>query len=219
MKALMGVLAVLTLTSCGGGLSGREINDYYRVRLDLSAQEYRLRPGDAISIQFQGAEQYDQEDLMIREDGGISTTIGEFRIAGLSIPAAQELIRRTQQVLQDPIVSVRVLTSAPTPVWVTGEVTRPGRIPYARGMTALEALMEAGGNLPTGKTRNTLLVRHTGEGEAAVHRVDLRDFENPLLLLPRDILYVPRTNIASLNIFVEQFIRKALPVNPSLAAL
>ena len=221
MQARLGVLTltVVTLTACATGQSGREINDQYRAELELANQEYRLRPGDTVRIQFPGAEQYNQESLLIREDGRISTPFGRFAIAGLTIPAAEELIWRTQEVLEAPVVSLQVITSNPLYVWVAGEVTRAGAVRYSRNMTALEALMEAGGNTETGNTWNTLLVRHAGMGKAAVHRVNLRDFENPLLLLPRDILYVTRTNIARVNLWVEQFIRNALPINPSLAAL
>ena len=63
------------------------------------------------------------------------------------------------------------------------------------------------------------LVRYDTENTRKVHRVDLKDLENPLILLPRDIIYVPRTHIANVNVWVDQYIRGILPINPNVGPI
>lgn len=214
-------VSLLGLFGCATnpGVPGSEVNDAYRAELESIQSEYRLRPGDQISISFINAENYSQQELVIREDGGVSTTLGEVHIAGMTIKEAEDHVGKSQTVVVNPVVVIRVNESAPAVVWVTGEVQAPGSAIYRPGMTALEAVSQNGGNLPTGKMRSVLLIRYLTAETRAVHRVDLKALETPLLLLPRDIVYVPRTNIANVNEFVAQYIRGILPVNPSIGPI
>lgn len=205
------------LVGCGApGVAGSEVNEAYRAELQSVQSEYRLRAGDNISISFINAENYSQQELVIREDGGVSTNLGEVHIAGMTIKEAEGHVGKSQTVVVNPVVVIRVNITAPSFVWVTGEVEGPGSVVYRPGMTALEAVSQQGGNLPTGKMRSVLLIRYLTPETRAVHRVDLKELTTPLLLLPRDIVYVPRTNIANVNEFVAQYIRGVLPVNPTV---
>ena len=218
----LGLVVLLLVQGCSAtGASGADVSVQFATQLD-PVRAYRLQGGDTISVQFHGREEFDQMDLVIREDGRVSTTFGELDIMGLTIPEAEERIRkvrRVQEALGNPVVAVQLTVPAPRFVWVGGEVLRPGSVAYHRSMTGLEAMMEVGGNLPTGKTWNALLIRYDSQNKRTVHRVNFRDFESPLLLLPRDIVYVPRTNIANVNVWVDQYIRRILPVNPTVGPL
>ena len=211
----------LVVQGCSAtGVSGADVNAQFSTHLD-PVRAYRLQGGDTVSVQF-GREELDQVDLVIREDGHVSTTFGDLNIMGLTLPEAEERIRnldRVKESIGNPVVTMQLTVAVPRFVWVAGEVVRPGPVPYHRSMTGLEAMMEVGGNLPTGKTWSVLLIRYDSQNKRTVHRVNFRDLESPLVLLPRDIVYVPRTNIANVNVWVQQYIRGVLPINPSIGAL
>jgi hypothetical protein len=63
-----------------------------------------------------------------------------------------------------------------------------------------------------------VIVIRRGAGDApVVLRVDLkkardgRNLAQDITLAPLDIVYVPRSRIANVNLFVDQYIRKVLP--------
>lgn len=85
--------------------------------------------------------------------------------------------------LQEPQVTVTVVEYRP--VYIFGEVVKPGSYPYRPGVNALTAITEAGG-LTYRASKDTVLVQHAGEQVWN---------EYPLIssveLLPGDIIRVP----------------------------
>jgi polysaccharide export outer membrane protein len=111
-------------------------------------------------------------------------------------------------------VSVMLVKHAEQVVYVMGEVSAPGAKPYVPSMTTLHAIGSAGGPSKTGKTSSVVVLRRTGPDELEVYQVDIeaaldgkataRDF----CLKPYDLVYVPRTFIANLNLFMDQYVRQ-----------
>lgn len=179
---------------------------------------YRIEPGDQIAIRYVHHPELDREEK-VRSDGKIrSDGTGEIAIAGLrTSDVERELAAAAGTTLRDPEVSVAILDFAPRWVYVAGEVGEPGPIAYRRGITALQALMEAGGVLDTALLDSVVLVRAEGpEGVPVSRRVD---FEKALggdapivpMLAPRDVLFVPRTGIAEAGIWVDQHVTQLFP--------
>jgi polysaccharide export outer membrane protein len=85
--------------------------------------------------------------------------------------------------LQEPQVTVAVVEYRP--VYLFGEVAKPGTIPYRPGLNALTAVTDAGGLTYRG-SKDTVLIQHAGEQVWN---------EYPLLssveILPGDIIRVP----------------------------
>ena len=93
---------------------------------------------------------------------------------------------------------------------------QPGMVPLTDRMTALEAVMAAGGYLnESAKPENVVLVRHAnGKREAML--LDLtKPLENSesgqVFLRPLDIVFVPRTRISKVNQWVRQYINNMIP--------
>jgi len=89
-------------------------------------------------------------------------------------------------------------------------VAMPGRL------TVLEAILQSGGlDLDQAEEKQVVVIRQTGNDR----RNYLLNLEDPLdsssdssfLLESRDIVYVPRTAIADLDLWVQQHIYKLLP--------
>lgn len=184
------------------------------------AESYTLAAGDVLAIKFYRNPELNEEELAIRPDGHISMQlIDDVRAAGLT-PAAlsTELARRYDPELQDARVNVIVKTFANNRVFVSGEVGKQGVVDLGPGLTLYQAIQQAGGFLKTANRKQVVLIRRHGDSAADGYAVDLRDVESGLQplddvpLAARDIVVVPRSVIANVNVFVEQYIRNNLPV-------
>ncbi|MGA9449921.1 MAG: polysaccharide biosynthesis/export family protein, partial [Verrucomicrobiia bacterium] len=106
---------------------------------------YTLREGDILKISFPGSPNLNSIQ-QIRSDGKINLPlIGEVNAAGLTTEELQKkLMDSYASQLSPDEVTVEVQSSS-FPVYVTGAVLRPGKISSDHPITALEAIMEAGG--------------------------------------------------------------------------
>jgi polysaccharide export outer membrane protein len=108
--------------------------------------EYQLGPGDRIRIITFGGEELTGE-FRVNDSGDIAVPlVGTVQAAGLT---SKQLEQRLEQSLtqshlfKNPSVSVEIV--AYRPIFVLGEVSKPGQYPYQPGMTVLTAVAIAGG--------------------------------------------------------------------------
>jgi len=116
--------------------------------------EYRLGAGDAVRVLV-----YQNPDLTLEtrvaETGVISfPLIGNVRIGGLSVSAAEQLIAdglRNGNFVKQPQVTIVLLQIRGNQASVLGQVNRPGRYPIeTTDMRLTDLLATAGGVAPTG---------------------------------------------------------------------
>ena len=214
---LIGIIstAVLLLASGCAGVNPQVVNGEFEKLLKEREGEYHLKPGDEISVRVVGNEDFSREKVLVAQDGFISTPLGRFFVSGKSLREVQELIRREQVEFPTapPPIVVELVNQAPEIVYVGGEVLNPGVVKLLPGMSALEAVMEVGGNKPSGKLRSIILIRRGENWKRIVRRVDLKVLEEDLVLMPRDIVYVPRTVVANISTFIDQYITRVVPFN------
>lgn len=153
-----------------------------------------LAPGDEIIVTFSGAPELNTKQK-IQANGKVSLpTIGDVSASGRSITSFQsQLTSMYQPHLQDPTVVVS-LESASAGVYISGEVLRPGKIPLDRPMTALEAVMEAGGFTKFANPKQVIVVRNEN-GKNQRYVLNMNDALNgmdsrPFYVRPFDVLYV-----------------------------
>ena len=90
-------------------------------------------------------------------------------------------------------------------------------------MTALQAIASAGGHTDEASMSDVVLIRRDACGRADGSKLDLAsatatpDKGEDVLLMPHDTLVVPRSKIANMDLFVKQYIRDLLPVQPYLS--
>jgi protein involved in polysaccharide export with SLBB domain len=186
--------------------------------------EYKLQVGDTLSVKFYRNPELDQE-VVIRPDGKISLPfLDDIMCAGLTPGQLdQEITRRYVGELAVPDITVIVTALGGHKVYVDGEVYKPSMVQLSGGMTLLNAVSSAGGFKPTAIREQVILIRRDAAGQAVGHAVDLKEVifgQNPegdVLLKPYDIVYVPRSKIANANLWVQQYIRDMLPINPGLS--
>jgi polysaccharide export outer membrane protein len=110
-----------------------------------SSSDYRLASGDRLSILV-----YDQPQLsgefIIDGGGGILLPLaGAVNLSGLTLAQAQEIIqeRFADGILVQPAVSVRITDYRP--IFVTGNVRKPGSYRFNIGLSVKAAVAAAGG--------------------------------------------------------------------------
>ena len=180
-------------------------------------EKLRLSAGDTIEIKFPYAVQFN-EIQTVRPDGNIvMPLVGEIRAAGKTPAELQtQLIRLHSDHLQHPELAVIVRTLYNRKVYVSGQVIEPGLIDMPGRMSVLEAINEAGGfDMETAKAGSVVLVRYNN-GNPVGHKLNLedaikgKDFE-PVYLEPKDVVFVPQTNIVKVGQWVSQHIYDLLP--------
>jgi protein involved in polysaccharide export with SLBB domain len=181
--------------------------------------EYRIQIGDELEIKFFNTPDLN-EQVIVRPDGRISLQlVPEVVVDGMT-PA--ELTRRlTEQYaaqLQQPQVTVIVRTFGAQRVYVDGEVARAGVVPIVGLTTALQAIAQAGGFKESARLTEVVMIRRGLDKTPQVTRLNLKkardgsDIRQDVLLQPFDIIYVPRSRVANVNLWVDEYLRKNIPI-------
>src|ERR1035438_1253022 len=133
-----------------------------------------LREGDVLKITFPGAPNLDTTQA-IRADGKlVLPVVGEITVAGMTpTELEKDLINRYSSQLLSKEVRVAVESSSFV-VYVTGAVLRPGKISSNPSLSALEAIMEAGGFDYTKANQKAVKVIRHEDGQAQSYTVNLK---------------------------------------------
>jgi polysaccharide export outer membrane protein len=155
-----------------------------------------LHEGDVIAITCESVSQINSTNK-IPINGKLDLAfVGQVEAAGKSTRQLQEeLLKAYSKQVRADVITVKVIESA-SAVYVAGAVLRPGKIPLDRPMTALEAIMEAGGYDPNrAKLSKVTVIRVKNEKQATYH-LDLTkalsgEETTPFYLQPFDTVQVP----------------------------
>lgn len=185
-----------------------------------TAAPYRIVPNDVLQIRFF----YNKELNVsgpVRPDGYVTLDlVGDVMAAGRT-PAelAAQLREDFAPHIPHPEVQVIVRDFAAQLVYVDGEVMTPGAVPIKGPLTALQAVASRGGAKNTASLGNAVLIRYVGTDEGLIQKVDLtgvlKGQAPDVLLQPYDVVFLPLTPIAQLNIWVEKYINRMVPSSVS----
>lgn len=139
LRSILGV-CLLLLAACGGPGSGLP---------PLAASDpaaYALGPGDQVRIITFGEETLTGE-FRVNDSGNIALPLlGTVRAAGLTSTELETAVAsalRRGNLVRNPSVAVEII--AYRPIYVLGEVNKPGQYAYQPGMTVVTAVAVAGG--------------------------------------------------------------------------
>lgn len=177
----------------------------------------RLQPGDTVSVKFAYWPELNQ-DQVVRPDGKIALQlVGDVTVEGLTPEGTRDqLLSLYGDKLKDPEISVIARDLDSRRIYVGGFVRTPGMYPIDGPLTALEAIMMAGGFIKqSSRMRQVVLVRQR-DGKQYARAVNLRrsyeaDQSDAVFLEPHDIVYVPAANIEKADQWVEQYINRIIP--------
>ena len=211
--------------SSAASLSPEQCNANARiVAASADEENYRIQPGDQLDLSFYLNSEFNDE-VLVRPDGKITLRlVGSIPAAGLTPEQlAKEIDTAYSSELRDPAASIHVKSMPSREVYVAGRVTKPGAIPLEPGMTAMEAISDAGGFLDDATDKSVLLIRRDICGVPHGTKLDLdaavnkQGSEENVALMPRDMLVVPRSTIGNVDLFVQQYIKNVMPVQPFFA--
>ena len=155
-----------------------------------------LAPGDVLDITFASATNMNAMRRVGPEGSITMPTIGQVQVAGKTVAQVEaELKDRYAKELQDPELFVNLAQSGNV-IYVSGSVARPGRIVLERPLTALEAILEAGGFTPDANLKKVTVIRYEGEHNTT-YELNLQPVYSggpvsPFYLMPRDVVNVPK---------------------------
>lgn len=181
-------------------------------------EEYIIQPGDRLAIKFFYNSEMD-ELTTVRTDGRIALQlVGEVMAAGRTPRALTELITQEyDKELKDPEVTV-IVRAFGARVYVDGEVEKPGEFELNGPLTVMQAIARAEGATDNA-WKEALVIRRIKGRQPLVIEVDIdsvltgEDFSQDIGLVPFDIVFVPRSPIANVNLWVHQYIRANIPIN------
>lgn len=187
-------------------------------RVPSVATGYRVAVNDELNFRFFYLPELNTVST-VRADGRVSLPlVGEVLVDGLTVV---ELTTRIEQLMsahvRRPQLMVNVQGGTSQRVFVGGEVTRPGVQPLQGPLTVLQAVMVAEGLKDGAQPREVLVLRRGPGGSRTVLPVDLSaamsgsDVSQDLLLQAYDAVIVPRSGIANLGLWVDQYVKRVLP--------
>lgn len=149
-----------------------------------SAEEYRLGPGDVLSISIWGLEDVSNPQMAnvasissvspvpkldaaavngfaIRPDGCLSfPLVGQVKAAGMTVNEFTQLLTQSlKEYLNDPKVTVNLAKFRTTRVYVLGEVIRPGMYELDKQHNLLDAVGIAGGYTQYAAKKSVFVLR------------------------------------------------------------
>lgn len=135
---------------------------------------YTIQPGDVLDIKFFYNPELN-ETVTVRPDGYISLQlIDEVQASGLQPRQLNEkLTNLYSKELRKPSIAVIVKTFAGQRIYVGGEVNQQGILTMPAGLTALQAVVQAGGFKTTAQPSETLVIRKGADNQPIPVRVDL----------------------------------------------
>ena len=182
-------------------------------RLTVPREErYALHPGDVLDIQYRYTPEFNQT-VTVQPDGYISLQIGgDLKVGGHTLQEVRNLILlKVSTRLESPEITVILKEFQKPYVVVAGEVNQPGKLELREKLTAIQAVLLAGGLKETAKSSQILVFKRLNGDTAEVKLLNFKtlkrtsDLENDLVLQPGDMILVPRNRISK----IERYIRYA----------
>lgn len=193
------LVSLLFITSCGNNL---------KVAKDAPPEtsigiisEYKIGVSDGLQVNVWKNPEL-SVNAVVRPDGKISIPlIGDMQASGYSATQLGDSVTaELKKFIRNP--QVTVIVSNPTSadylhrVRITGAVAHPQSIPYRKGVTVLDVVLDAGGLTPFASANSGKLFRQTKDG-IKVFNVRVKDIlqkgdlSTNYTLYPQDIITIP----------------------------
>lgn len=149
--------------------------------------EYRLGPGDKISVKVFGHDDLAAEATVDANGRVTLPLLGQVAAAPLQVHELQDEIARrlNEDYIVEPKVSVEITKYRP--FFILGEVEKPGRYDYTLGITVRMAIAVASGYTKRAREEPVVIVRENAEGQGVRYRARL-----DTLVFPGDTIQIQR---------------------------
>ncbi|MGE3142912.1 MAG: polysaccharide biosynthesis/export family protein [Hyphomonadaceae bacterium] len=180
---------------------------------------YKFFPGDQIEVIVNSAPELTRT-VTVAPDGRISLPLIEpVQAADRTAEELRDaLVAAYARQLRAPEIDVVAKAYASRQVFVGGEVARPGVYEMPAYVDALQAVAMAGGFLSSAKRDDVLILsRASGANEVRTVNLTTRAIRAGVPaaapLSRYDVVFVPRSHIGQVGLFMQQYVRDALPIS------
>lgn len=174
---------------------------------------YRIAIGDKIAVKFFYDPELNQE-VTVQPDGTVALMlVNEIKVAGLTDEELRRLLSKDYvKYIKHAVLTVVVTQTTGNMYFVGGEVGKPGMELLTTPTTVLQAVNIAGGFLPTAREDEVIVLRLGANNkpfeialnaEKALRGID---FSQNIYLQPNDMVIVPKTHIADVDLWVDQYV-------------
>lgn len=172
-------------------------------------KRYRLNPGDILDVVYRYTPEFNQT-VTIQPDGYVTLEIvGDVKLGELTVEQArQQIITKASVRLKDPEVTILLKEFQKPYFVVSGEVPQPGKFEMREQITAIQAVMMAGGFRDSAKTTEIVVFRKINQEFAEVKTLNLKnvrktsDLESDLELESGDMIFVPRNKWSNFEKYI-----------------
>ncbi len=222
MRVFAMMLAVLLLVSCGTMVVNPVPVSDSRVRANAFPQPaYRIQAGDDLDVRFFYNPELNDR-VIVRPDGCITLQlVGDLTVLDMTPSTLTSLLReRYEPIVQRTAITVSVRGFAAQRFYVDGEVNKPGLFPLTGQVTVIQGIALAGGCKDTARLNEIILIRRGQNNEPMAIPINLEEIVNgknmgqDILLLPSDIVFLPKSPIANVNKWMTMYIKNNLPISP-----
>jgi protein involved in polysaccharide export with SLBB domain len=180
---------------------------------------YRIGPGDELSLQFLVNPDLNAKVIVGPDGRGVFPLISGLRVEGMTVEEANgALTHEYGSALRRPDVQTMITTYGAAQIYVGGEVKTAGVYPIKGELTPAQAIMVAGGFQNTARTGKVVVIRQRpGDSQLLMRVLDEKDLlergrsDGGFAILPGDLVFVPRSKVAEVDLFVQQYITGVLP--------
>jgi protein involved in polysaccharide export with SLBB domain len=182
--------------------------------------KYTLSPGDELGVRFLLSPDLNAQVTVGPDGRAVFPLIASVPVAGLTIEQADAALAQAYSgYLRKPVVELLVYNYVGGQIYVAGEVKNPGARPIHGQVSITQAIGDVGGFVDTAKVDRVILLRRRPNGRVLLRLVDVKAIlagraPDDVLLLPGDVIYVPRSTIAEVDRIVRQYITGVLPFTP-----
>lgn len=177
-RCLVAAAVTLVASGCAGG---PQVSSLPPAKTPLP-----LESGDRIQVSVFGQESMGAETTLGNDGDVTLPLVGRVHLADMTPDDAETAIGsrlRASGLVVDPKVTVDIVKYRP--IYVLGEVGKPGSYDYANNMTLIQAIALAGGYTYRAKMGEATVLRHGVKGDTPVQVSDTTPLE------PGDVVNVP----------------------------
>jgi protein involved in polysaccharide export with SLBB domain len=207
-----------TLVACASPAKEASVSVYIDPDWKAEDYKYRIGAGDELGVRFPVNPDLNAQVTVGPDGRAVFPLIRGLKVDGLTVEEVDAALAHAYGgVLRQPLVEAQIYNYAAGQVYVGGEVQQPGARPIRGQYTVTQAVMSAGGfNEQARMGKVVVLRRRPEDGHVLMRVVDvgraLKGGQDAnFLLLPGDVVFVPRSQIAEVDRIVRQYVTNALP--------
>ncbi len=186
-------------------------------------EAHHLAAGDEIELRFILNPELN-ERVVIGPEGQVTVPLlGPVDAEGRTVPEfVAQIKQRYAGVLRVADVDVLVRGYGSERIFVGGEVRAPAVLTIDGPTDVLQGITMAGGLLPTARADEVVVIRRRADRVPMLRTVNLKAListgspSEEVKLQPYDVVYVPRSDIAEFDLFVDQYLSQSLPFQKSV---